>query len=85
MVGGLRSGYAKRRGKMRKSLVISYGKYGGVYFHRGYTTRLCLGWMAITYIPDDIDDLFERLLLRELSEEDKAWIKKLQDSRKKGK
>ena len=69
----------KARGKKGKSLVISYGKYGGVYFRRSYTTRLCLGWIAITYIPDDIDDLFERLLLRKISEKDRAWLKESQD------
>lgn len=35
------------------TLMISFGKYGGFYFHRGYSWRLCLGWMALTFIPED--------------------------------
>lgn len=38
------------------SMVISFGRYGGFYFMRGNTTRLCLGWMALTYLPADLDD-----------------------------
>jgi hypothetical protein len=45
------------------SLVFSFGKYGGFYYHyKGYTARLCLGWMAITFIPEDIDLLFGKLI-----------------------
>ncbi len=36
---------------------ISWGEYGGFYFYRGYSTRLCLGWVAFTYIPSDIDTI----------------------------
>jgi len=43
------------------TIAVSFGKYGGFYFHRGYTTRLCLGWVAITYFPCDIDTLFDEL------------------------
>lgn len=39
------------------SIVISIGKYGGFYFYRKHTTRLCLGWIAFTYLPNEIDDL----------------------------
>lgn len=35
------------------SFVIAFGKWGGFYFHRGWTTRLCLGWVSMTYIPED--------------------------------
>lgn len=42
---------------MKGSFCISWGKYGGFYMFRGYTKRLCLGWIAFTYIPDEIDDL----------------------------
>ena len=35
------------------TLMIGVGSWGGVYFYRGFTTRLCLGWLAITYIPLD--------------------------------
>lgn len=36
---------------------ISWGDYGGFYFYRGYTSRLCLGWIAFTYLPLEIDDI----------------------------
>ena len=39
------------------TIAISFGKYGGFYLFRGYTKRLCLGWMAITYFPCDIDEI----------------------------
>jgi hypothetical protein len=41
---------------MSGTLSFSWGDWGGFYYHRGYTTRLCLGYVAITYFPDDIDD-----------------------------
>lgn len=41
------------------SFIISWGKFGGWYFHRGYTTRLCLGWLALTYFPCEVDDLLD--------------------------
>lgn len=37
------------------SLVINIGKYGGFYIHWGYTKRICLGWIALTVYPFDID------------------------------
>lgn len=43
------------------TIAFSVGKYGGFYAYRGYTTRLCLGWFAVTFFPDDIDDLLRRL------------------------
>lgn len=43
---------------MKGSLVLSWGKYGGFYFNSDYTVRLCLGWVAITYFPFEVDDLF---------------------------
>ncbi len=42
---------------MSGSLVFSWGKYGGFYFFRGYTKRLCLGWIAFTYIPKDLNEV----------------------------
>ena len=39
------------------SLIISIGKWGGFYFHHRFSTRLCLGWLAITFIPEDFDEL----------------------------
>lgn len=37
---------------------ISIGRWGGFYWHRDYTARLCLGWVAFTFFPFDIDDHF---------------------------
>lgn len=41
------------------TIMFSFGKYGGFYFSRGFTWRLCLGWMAITLIPSDDDILLK--------------------------
>lgn len=40
------------------SIIISIGKkWGGVYWYRGLSCRLCLGWVAITILPVDDDIL----------------------------
>ena len=44
------------------SIVVSFGRWGGLYFYRGYTIRLCLGFFAITVFPADIDELLDELL-----------------------
>ena len=44
------------------SLIISLGRYGGFYFSNGFSKRLCLGWLAITVLPKDVDELFGHLL-----------------------
>ena len=44
------------------SFIISIGRYGGFYFYNGYTKRICLGWIAFTFIPDDIDNVLKRLI-----------------------
>lgn len=49
-------GVVKRSG----TLALSWGKFGGFYFHWRYTKRICLGWLAITYIPDDLDNLLSK-------------------------
>lgn len=36
---------------------ISIGKWGGIYWYRGFGWRLCMGWIAITYFPFDGDEL----------------------------
>ena len=48
-------GVVKRSG----TLAISWGKYGGFYWYCKYTKRLCLGWIAFTYIPNDLDNLLK--------------------------
>ena len=40
------------------TIIFSFGRYGGFYCSRG---RLCLGWMAITVLLFDIDDVLEKL------------------------
>jgi hypothetical protein len=36
------------------TLALSWGRYGGFYLH---PRRICLGWVAGTYVPVEIDDL----------------------------
>lgn len=38
------------------SFIISIGKYGGFYVKAG---RVCLGWIAFSFIPFDVDDVLE--------------------------
>lgn len=52
----------KKANKM--TFMISFGHYGGFYFHKDFSIRLCLGWVAFTILPADIDDIFDRLLPR---------------------
>lgn len=42
------------------TLAISWGEYAGFYWHSKYSKRLCLGWIAFTYIPNDLDDLLNQ-------------------------
>lgn len=41
------------------SVIVSIGPYGGFYVHRGNTLRICLGWLALTFVPFDIDRVFQ--------------------------
>ena len=39
-------------------ILISIGKWGGVWVSRNtYAPRIALGWVAITFLPFDGDDL----------------------------
>jgi len=41
-------------------LAVSWGASGGVYVSNRYCKRICLGPLALTFIPDvEIDDLME--------------------------
>jgi len=44
------------------SLVFSFGSYGGFNYYSGYTKRLCLGWVAFYYFPEDIEDILQDVL-----------------------
>ncbi len=46
------------------SIMVSVGEWGGVYLHRGYSKRLCLGWLSITFVAQDMDELLERLIFQ---------------------
>ena len=39
------------------SIVLSFGRWGGVYVQRGATWRVCLGWVAFTILFNDWDDI----------------------------
>ena len=40
------------------SVILSFGKFGGFYIYHGFSFRVCLGWIALTIIPVDVDELF---------------------------
>jgi hypothetical protein len=42
--------------------MINVGAWGGIYCRNN---RLCLGWVAFTFFPFDIDPLLERLTKEE--------------------
>jgi len=44
------------------SIIFSIGKWGGVWLHWGHTKRLCLGWIALTFCPFDIDVILEMIV-----------------------
>ena len=39
------------------AIIISVGRWGGVYGYLGFGMRLCLGWIALTILPVDGDDI----------------------------
>ncbi len=41
------------------ALIISTGKWGGVYWNTGFGIRICLGWIAFTFLPIDGDDILD--------------------------
>jgi hypothetical protein len=51
------------------SILFSFGRWGGFYRFNGFTKRLCLGWIAITFIP--LDDSFLSDLIKTLEPQDK--------------
>lgn len=46
------------RGRRRAgTIALSWGPWGGFYLNRWH--RLCLGWVALTYVPIEVDDMME--------------------------
>jgi hypothetical protein len=41
------------------TVALSWGRWGGIYVNRGFCKRICLGWLAVTYVPVELDDLME--------------------------
>lgn len=41
------------------TILISIGKWGNIYYYLGYGFRLCLGWVAITFLPCDGDIILD--------------------------
>ena len=39
------------------SIVVSFGRYGGFYWRRRPSPRICLGWMIVVAIPVEFEDL----------------------------
>ena len=39
------------------TLALTIGKWGGFYVFCDYTLRICLGWVALTFIPRDLDEI----------------------------
>lgn len=57
----------KRHGKWF-SVIISFGPWGGFYLFNRFTKRICLGWLAITFIPLDVDRLFDGIFDGEMQD-----------------
>lgn len=49
------------------TFAVSWGRYGGFYLH---PKRICLGWIAATYVPVEIDDLMRAYAERSTPAED---------------
>jgi hypothetical protein len=49
----------------RFTVALSDGPWGGFYVHRGFFHRLCLGWLALTVVPVELDDLMEAYAKKE--------------------
>jgi len=39
------------------TFTVSFGKWAGFYIFKGYSFRVCLGFVAFTYFPIDIDEI----------------------------
>lgn len=43
----------------RFTVAVSVGPWGGFYVHRKFFQRVCIGWLAITVVPVELDDLMD--------------------------
>ena len=43
------------------TFMIAVGKWGGIYFINGFLKRLCIGWVALTFIPVDEGDFLSAM------------------------
>lgn len=39
------------------TILISIGKWGGIYLYHKHSIRICLGFVAITILPTDGDNI----------------------------
>jgi hypothetical protein len=46
---------------MKGTLTLSWGAWGGFYLCRH---RVCLGWVAITYVPVEVEELMRAYIAR---------------------
>ena len=44
-----------------RSAVVSFGPWGGLYANGTYAYRICLGFVAITWLPLDIDTVLVKM------------------------
>lgn len=42
---------------MKFSVTLAVGQWGGIYIRKGWSKGLCLGWVAITFMPADVEEI----------------------------
>jgi len=69
--------------QMRGTLALSWGAFGGFYVVRGYGWRVCLGWIALTWLPVELDDLCRGYIAHKRAENEARalapWVRALKD------
>jgi hypothetical protein len=62
---------------VKGTLALSWGRWGGFYASGGYGWRVCAGWIAVTYLPIEIDDMAEAYaIVKEAENERRALGRK---------
>lgn len=41
------------------TFMVNFGPWGGLYFRKAFSARVCLGYVAFTFVPMDVDILLE--------------------------